>query len=295
MRIAVTGGTGLIGTRLREMLAADGHHVAAVPRTGAGLAWLPAEGIPEPAAWEGLDAVVHLAGEPMDKRWTPARRQRMWDSRVPATQRLCEDLAALDAPPKVLVSASAVGYYGDHPEQVDESGDKGEGFLAELVEAWEDAAHPAAQAGIRVVHPRTGIVLSSRGGALKRMLLPAKLGLGGPIAGGRQWFPWIHLDDEARGIRHLIEHDLSGPVNMVSPGIVRQKEFMRALGRVLKRPAVAPLPALAIQAMFGQMGKEFLVWGQRARPGVLERTGFRFGHPEIEEALRSVLARQRHK
>lgn len=295
MRIAVTGGTGLIGTRLREILAADNHHVATVPRTGTGLAWLPEKGIPEPAAWEGLDAVVHLAGAPMDQRWTKARRQKMWDSRVPATTRLCEDLAALDQPPRVLVSASAVGYYGDHPEPVDEAGGTGEGFLAEVVEGWEDAAQPARDAGMRVVHPRTGIVLSAKGGALKRMLLPAKLGAAGPISGGQQRFPWIHIDDEARGIRHLLEHDLSGPVNMVSPGIVRQKEFIQALGRVLKRPAFAPLPAPAIQLMFGQMGKEFLVWGQNAQPRVLEASGFRFEHTEVEEALRSVLARQSHK
>ncbi len=289
--VAITGASGLLGSHLGHFLETQGHTVHRVPRAKGGLAWDPESGIPEPSAWNGLDAVVHLAGEVIAQRWTTTTQQRIWNSRVPATRRLCEGLAALDEPPKTLVSASAVGYYGDHPEPTDETGPRGDGFLAELVAAWEAAADPARDAGIRVVHPRTSIVLSREGGALPPLLRVAKLGAGGPIAGGRQWWPWIHIDDEIYALQHLIANDIEGPVNLVSPGIVRQKEFAQVLGKVLRRPSIAPLPKAAVAVMFGKMGKELFEYGQQLRPGVLEKTGFEFAHPDLEEAFRFELGR----
>ncbi len=291
--VAITGASGLLGSHLGHLLETQGHTVHRVPRSHDGLAWHPDIGIPDPAAWDGLDAVVHLAGEVIAQRWTSTTQQRIWNSRVPATRRLCEGLAALDEPPKTLLSASAIGYYGDHPEPVDETGPRGDGFLAELVEAWEAAADPARDAGIRVVHPRTGIVLSAEGGALPPLLRVAKLGAGGPIAGGQQWWPWIHIDDEIYAMQHLLASDITGPVNLVSPGIVRQKEFAQVLGKVLKRPSFAPLPKAAVAVMFGQMGKELFEYGQQLRPTVLEKSGFKFAHPDLEEAFRFELGKPR--
>ncbi len=294
-KVAITGASGLLGNHLQNVLQTQGHTVEPVPRLQKvpldheGPVWDPAVGIPEPRPWNGFDAVVHLAGETISQRWTASTQKRIWDSRVPATRRLCEALAALDQPPKTLLSASAVGYYGDHPEPVDESGPRGGGFLAELVEAWEAAADPARDAGIRVVHPRTGIVLSKDGGAFPPLLRVAKLGAGGPIAGGKQWWPWIHIDDEIYAMLHLLDKDIQGPVNMVSPGIVTQKEFAKVLGHVVHRPSIAPLPHAAVGVMFGQMGHELFELGQHLKPGVLERTGYQFAHPNLEEALRFEL------
>ncbi len=292
--VAITGASGLLGSHLTSLLKTQGHTVTGVPRgstSASGPSWHPDHGIDDPAPWNGLDAVVHLAGETIAQRWTTTTKQRIWNSRVPATRRLCEGLAGLDEPPKTLVSASAIGYYGDHPGPVDETGPMGDGFLAELVDQWEAAADPARDAGIRVVHPRTGIVLSAEGGALPPLLRVAKLGAGGPIAGGQQWWPWIHIDDEIYAMQHLLANDIKGPVNMVAPGLVRQKDFAKTLGKVLHRPSFAPLPKPAVRLMFGEMGKELFEFGQQLSPSVLQKTGYKFAHPGLEEALRFELGR----
>ncbi len=295
-RIAITGASGLLGGHLSTYLTTRGHNVRPVLRGRPAsdehdLLWDAAKGLQAPSRWNGLDTVVHLAGETIAQRWTEAAKKRIWESRVPATKRLCEGLTALDEPPKTLVSASAIGYYGDNNDPIDETAPRGDGFLAELVEAWEDATQAAQDAGIRVAHPRTGIVLSSNGGALPPLLRVAKLGAGGPIAGGKQWFPWVHIDDEVYAIEHLATHDVHGAANVVAPGIVQQKDFAKALGRVIRRPSFAPLPKPAVRAMFGEMGKELFEFGQRLRPTVLERTGFQFTHPDLEAALRHELGR----
>ncbi len=294
--IAITGSHGLIGGQLSTYLGTRGHTVRPVQRAHGGsnegeLLWHPEDGLVAPSRWAGLDAVVHLAGETIAQRWTSGAKKRIWNSRVPATKRLCEGLAALDEPPKALVSASAIGYYGDNNEPIDETAPRGDGFLAELVEAWEQATQPAKDAGIRVTHPRTGIVLSGRGGALVPLLRVAKLGAGGPITGGKQWFPWVHIDDEVYAIEHLLANDVHGPANVVAPGIVQQRDFAKALGRVIRRPSIAPLPKLAVRTMFGQMGKELFEYGQHLEPSVLQETGYRFAHPELEAALRFELGR----
>lgn len=285
--IAITGASGLIGSHLSSRLAQAGCAVLPVRRSGtSGLQWRPDEGMH--GEWAGAEAVVHLAGATIGKRWTPKRRRLILESRIPATRRFCDDLAALDEPPGMLVCASAVGYYGDRPEPVDETSGPGEGFLADVCEQWEAAADPARDAGIPVAHIRSGVVLSGRGGALVPLRRLAKAGLAGPIGGGRQWFSWIHIDDEVRAIEHIIAHRITGPVNLVSPGIVQQKDFAKALGKAFRRPAIAPMPGFMMQLMFGQMGKELFLWGQHAVPKKLEASGFRFEHPEVVGALQAA-------
>lgn len=292
MRVAVTGASGLIGSRVHAMLEDRGHQAEAVRRgDGDGLRWDPGTGLLDRRDWEGLDGVVHLAGEPIDQRWTQRARQRIWDSRVPATRRLCEGLAALDEPPSVLVCANAVGFYGDQREPTAEDAPPGDGFLAEVCAAWQEACDPAREAGIRVANIRTGIVLARGGGALPRMLLPFRLGLGGPIGSGRQHWPWIHIDDEARAVLHVLGSDVEGPVNLVAPEVVEQRRFANVLGRVLRRPAFMPLPGFALRLMFGEMGRQTILFGQNLRPGVLEKSGFTFTQPGLEGALRDVLDR----
>lgn len=294
-RVAITGGTGLIGTHLRHLLNTGGHEAEAVPRkpTG-GLSWSVDGGIGDPAPWNRLTAVVHLAGENINQRWNSKAKRRIMESRRDGTRRLCDDLAALDEPPETLVCASAVGYYGDAHEPVTEDAGRGEGFLADVVEAWEAAADPARDAGIRVVHGRNGIVLSRNGGALPPLLRVTKLGLGGPIAGGERPWPWVHIDDVAYAIHHAIATPgIEGPMNIVSPGIVAQKEFQKVLGRVLSRPSFMPLPAFQVKLMFGQMGEELFLMGQHAVPKKLEDHGFHFAHPGLEDALRIALGKPR--
>ncbi len=288
MRIAITGGTGLLGTRLQQHLGDHEVHIAR--RSGDGLRWDPEKGLIDPAAWERFDAVIHLAGETIGQRWSPAVRSRIMTSRAAGTRNLVNGLIGLKAPPRVLISASAVGWYGDAGDRdCSEDAPHGEGFLADVVAAWEAAAAPAREAGMRVVHPRTGIVLGD-GGALQRMLPPFKFGLGGPMGSGKQWFPWIHIDDWCRAIIHLLVAG-SGPVNLVSPGLCRQGEFAKALGTVLRRPAFMPLPGFMVQLMFGEMGRQLLLWGQHAAPHRLEHAGFHFEYTDAEAALRDVLDR----
>lgn len=298
MRVLVTGSRGLIGTALIERLQAGGHRTTRLVRCapGAGeVAWDPAAGAIDRAGLEGHDAVVHLAGEGIgDHRWTAAHKARVLDSRKAGTRLLTEALAGLDQPPAVLVSASAVGYYGDRGDEVlTEESTPGSGFLADVVREWEAATAPATDAGIRTVLARTGIVLSDRGGALAEMLPIFKLGAGGRLGSGRQWWSWISLDDHCAVIeRALADTALSGPLNSTAPNPVTNAVFTSTLGRVLRRPAIAPVPKVALAIRFGrEMAEEMLLAGQRVRPARLEAAGFTFAHPELEGALRAILGR----
>jgi uncharacterized protein len=299
MRIAVTGSSGLIGTALVEALEGDGHQVTRLVRgdaTGPNeLRWAPAAGTIDAAGLEGHDAVVHLAGVGIgDHRWTAEHKAAVLDSRVQGTSLLASTIARLDRPPAVLASASAVGFYGDRGNQpLTEADGPGTGFLADVVRQWEDAAAPAAEAGIRVARLRSGVVLTDKGGALDKQLLPFKMGLGGRVGTGEQYLSWISLDDEVGAIRHVLATDtIEGPVNLTAPTPVTNAEFTKALGRVLGRPTVMPVPKLALTTMFGkEMTAEMLLAGQRVLPAVLQASGFAFVDDEIEAALRRILGK----
>ncbi len=297
LRIAITGASGLVGTQLRAFLSGGGHTVLSLVRRApaAGeVRWDPLGGTIDTDALEGVDAVIHLAGESVAERWTPARKRAIRESREIGTRTLAEGLARMKRPPRVLVSASAIGWYGANrgDEPVDETSAPGNDFLAEVALAWEAATAPAEQAGVRVVHARIGVVLSAAGGALERMLTPAKLGALGPIGSGRQYMSWIALDDTIGAIHHLLyADDVRGPVNLTAPEPVPQAEFARTLGHVLHRPSFAPLPAFVVKAMFGEMGENVLLGGQRVIPRRLQEQGFTFLRPRLEDALRFELGR----
>jgi uncharacterized protein (TIGR01777 family) len=295
MRIAITGATGMVGRALTPMLTAEGHTVVPVSRRpiAGGIQWDPT-GPLDAAKWEGLDAVIHLAGENIaDGRWTDDRKRLLRESRVGPTRRLAEALASLARPPRILLSASATGIYGDTGERVaTEATPPASDFLGELGAAWEAAAAPARDAGIRVVHPRFGIILSTDGGALAKMLPTARLGAGGPLGGGSQWMSWIALDDVLGGLRHLLaDATLQGPVNLVAPGAVRNTEFAATLGAVLQRPAILPVPAFALRLLFGEMADATLLASSRVAPTALEGAGYHFRFPALEGALRHLLGR----
>ena len=297
MKTAITGSSGLIGGALAERLAAGGHEVSRLVRRGADaaqreIAWNPEYGEIDPAPLEGLDAVVHLAGQNIASgRWDTAMKGSIGRSREAGTRLLCEALAQRKARPKVLVSASAVGFYGNRDdEELNEESETGQGFLAGVCQEWEKATEAAEKAGIRVVRLRIGVVLSASGGALARMLRPFRLGLGGPLGGGRQWMSWIALDDLLAAVEHaLATESLRGAVNATAPEPVRNREFARTLGRVLKRPALFPAPAWAIRRAFGEMGQALLLDGQRVLPKKLLANGFQFEYGELEPALRHLL------
>jgi uncharacterized protein (TIGR01777 family) len=305
MRIAIAGSSGVVGTALVDALRNRGDEVIPLTRPQSpisGASWDPEMGTIEVAALEGLDAVVNLAGRSIgDRRWTRSEQQRLWSSRVDSTELLASALASLDRPPAVLMTASAVGYYGDGGDSVlDETSPAGSGFLAELCVAWEAANGPAADAGIRTAQLRSGIVLSASGGALGRLLAPFgpgwlspfRWGLGGPVAGGRQWWSWISLDDEIRAILHILDGTVSGPVNLVSPNPVTNSEFTKALGRVLRRPTVIPIPGFVLKILLGSGLAEGLVLdGQRVLPTVLAGSGFAFEHSDLEAGLATALNR----
>ncbi len=295
LRVAVTGASGLIGTQLCAFLGTGGHRVDRLVRREPApgeIRWDPARGSLDPAALEGVDAVIHLAGENVGQRWTADHKAAVMRSRVDGTRTVANALARLDKKPRIFISASAVGYYGHTGDTlVDESAPNGSGFLAEVCKAWEESADPARAAGIKVVHPRIGVVLSAAGGALAQMRRPFAFGVGGPIGGGQQWFPWIAMDDTVGALHHLLYAGLEGPVNVVAPGIVRQAEFAKALGKVLGRPAVLPLPKLAVRGIFGEMGQGVLLEGQRVAPRRLSESGYRFLRPDLEAALRFELGR----
>lgn len=254
--------------------------------------WDPSAGDVEPAALEGLDAVVHLAGETVAGRWTDDKKERILRSRVDGTRTLSEALAGLERPPRVLVTASAIGYYGDRgDEQLTEESSSGDGFLAEVVREWEAASRPAEEAGIRVVRLRFGIVLSPAGGALETMLTPFRLGVAGKLGSGRQWMSWISIDDVVGAIRHaLVADELAGVANTVAPNPVTNAEFTKTLGRVLGRPTLLPVPGAALRLALGEFSQEALS-STRVVPRRLLESGYEFRHPDLEQALRHVLGR----
>lgn len=296
MRVAITGSSGLIGGALVKALQAEGHSVTRVvrglPQPGA-VTWDPVEGTIDAAGLEGHDAVVNLAGAGIgDHRWTTSYKEKLLHSRVDGTTLLATTLAALDRKPAVLVSGSAVGYYGDRGDkELFEDDEAGAGFLAEVTRQWEAATVPAEQARIRVVHVRTGIVQSPSGGALGRLRLPFKLGVGGRWGSGRQWLSWVHLDDEVAAIRHAIERDdLAGPLNLTSPNPVTVGDYAKALGRAVHRPAALPVPTPALYLLLGRdLTQETLLGGQRVLPARLQGTGFTFRHPDLDETLADVM------
>jgi hypothetical protein len=297
MRIAVTGASGLIGGALLPSLRAGGHEVLRLvrrsPSSGDEVRWDPLTKQIDAARLEGLDAVVHLSGENIAAgRWTDAKKARLRSSRVGSTRFLSETLAGLTRKPSVLVSASALGYYGDRGDAwVGETDPPAADFFGQLSVEWEAAAAHAAHAGIRVVHPRTGVVLSPTGGALGKMLRPFRLGVGGVVGSGRQYFSWIALDDVVGVIQHLLARsDLVGPVNVSSPEPVTNAELTKTLGRVLGRPTIVPVPAFALRIAFGEVADALLA-STRMRPERLLATAYRFRFPELEEALRDLLSR----
>lgn len=298
MDIAVTGSSGLIGTALTSSLEADGHRVIPVVRsraTDGTISWDPAAGTIDAAALEGVDAVVHLAGEGIASGpWTTEQRHRIRDSRTDGTRLLADTLAGLARPPAVLVSGSAIGYYGTRGDEVlTESSPPGDGFLPDVCVAWEAATAPASAAGIRTVQVRTGIVLDPDGGALGKQLLAFKVGLGARAGNGRQWLSWISLADEVAAIRHAIDHPtLAGPINLTAPSPVTNAEFTKAVAAALHRPAFLVIPRAARRLPFGvgPLIDSLLFDSARVRPDALVASGFEFTHRELAPALDDVLA-----
>lgn len=305
MVIALAGAHGFIGSALATSLAADGHRVVRLTRAGAGhgatdrasgadsIVWDPARGQLDPKALSGVDVVVNLAGEPIATRWTDARKRRVATSRVDTTALIARAIAAMPARPRVFLSASAVGYYGDRgAEALDESSSAGSGFLAELCRDWEAATASARDIGVRTVVARFGVVLGRGGGMLATLLPVFELGAGGKLGSGAQWMSWIARTDAIAALRHAIAADIvRGPINVTSPNPVTQAEFVAVLGRVLRRPTLAPVPAFALRLVFGEMADDALLASQRAYPRALERSGFTFRYPTVEGALRFELGR----
>lgn len=299
MQVAITGASGLIGTALARSLRSDGHAVRPLVRRPSddpgAIRWDPADGTIDAAALEGVDAVVHLAGAGIgDKRWSAARKREILESRTRGTGLIARTVAGLDRPPRVLVSASGVHYYGDRGDEVlTETSDPGDGYVADVVKAWEAAAQPAVEAGIRTVHPRSGVVLAGHGGMLARLVPLFRFFLGGRMGSGRQWVSWITLDDEVAALRFLTgDEAVAGPVNLVTPHPVTNAELTEALGRVLDRPTVVPVPAFGPRLVVGrEMADELLFTSLRVVPQVLTEAGFEFSYPEIEEGLRAALGR----
>jgi uncharacterized protein (TIGR01777 family) len=296
--VAITGASGLIGRALQARLRLNGKRVRCLTRSESpdrpdDIVWDPMRGKLEPHELEGAEAVVHLAGEPIAQRWTGARREAIRESRVRGTELLARAIVALDVKPRVLLSGSAVGYYGGRgDEPVDEESAPGTDFLAGVAREWEHATGAAQDAGVRVVLMRSGVVLSPHGGMLERLLPPFRLGVGGPIGTGRQWISWIGLDDYLRAAEHaMATTGLHGPVNLVAPNPVTNAEFAATLGRVLGRPALVPVPSFALELLYGEMARATILAGQRVAPKALLRNGFHFAHPTLEEALRFEMAR----
>lgn len=296
MRIAVTGASGLIGSHLVIRLRDHGHEVLTLVRRPVRqpgeIAWDPSAGVLDPTDLAGVDAVVHLAGAGIGAhRWSAEYKQVLRSSRVESTTLLANTLTKLDARPQVLLSGSAIGYYGDAGERkCDESAPAGSDFLADLCRDWEAATSAAEQAGIRTVHLRTGLVLSGAGGMLAQQLLLYRIGLGGPLGGGQQWWSWVSLDDEVGAIEHLLTADVSGAVNVTAPEPVRQRDFATALGRALHRPAVVPAPRIALRLALGEFADAGVLASQKAVPAVLAASGYAFAHPHLDGALAAALS-----
>jgi uncharacterized protein (TIGR01777 family) len=297
MKILVTGSTGMVGSRLVSSLKAQGHEVARLVRStpqesGSEIHWNPEKGTLRPEELEGFDGVVHLAGENLaEGRWTEEKKRRIRESRTQGTQLLSETLARLTEKPEVLVSASAVGFYGSRGDELlNEQSAAGEDFLAQVCRDWELATHAAAQSGVRVVNLRFGVILSGEGGALKKMLLPFRLGVGGKLGDGKQYLSWIALDDAVGAIEHALFNDtLRGAVNAVAPDAATNYKFTKTLGSVLSRPTIFPVPAFAARLAFGEMADATLLASQRVEPLRLKETGYSFKYPQLEGALRHVL------
>ncbi len=302
MKLAVTGATGLVGGALCQHLIQAGHQVVALARnpekareklpTVEVVAWDATSGHPPIDALEGLDAVVHLAGEPVAAgRWTSQRKKMIHESRVAGTRNLVEGLSHCQNPPKVLVSGSAIGYYGTHGDELlEETSHPGNDFLAELCQQWESEAKRATDSGVRVVLVRSGLILAREGGALPRMLPLFKMCVGGPLASGTQWMSWIHIKDELEAIGYAIEHDeIEGPLNLTAPNPVTNEEFSRTLARVLRRPAFFRVPGFVLQLLLGEMAETLLLKGQRVLPKKLEQSGYQFSFSDLRGAFADLL------
>lgn len=296
-RIVVSGATGLIGGELLPALRRAGwspERLTRHPPEGSDIHWDPAKGTVDADRLDGVEAVIHLAGENIgDRRWTDDRKRRIRESRIEGTTLLARTLANLSRKPRVMISVSAIGIYGDRGDEVlTESSETGDDFLADVGRVWESSADAARAAGIRVVHPRLGIVLSAKGGALQRMLLPTKLFLGGQLGSGRQWWSWVHIDDVVAAMLHLIDApQLAGPVNVVAPAPVRNAEFMDKLRTVLKRPAIMPTPEFMLRLALGEMADPLLLYSQRISSEKLLESGYRFRFPDLLQALKKELGR----
>jgi uncharacterized protein (TIGR01777 family) len=298
MRVAITGSTGLIGSSLKPHLESLGHEVVRVVRGSAAptdISWSPAEGRLDPHALDGIDAVVHLAGAGIaDKRWTDDYKRELLDSRTKGTTLISEAIVSADGGPTVLLSGSAIGIYGARgDEELTEASAAGDGFLADICVQWEQATAAAEAAGVRVAHLRTGIVLSAKGGALKKQLPLFKFGLGGKMGSGDQWQSWISIDDEVAAITHLLSSDTSGPVNLTAPKPVTNAEFTSTLGDVLHRPTVLPIPKFGPKLLLGgELADNLLFTGQKVLPEVLSAdAGFTFRHPDLATALQALLGK----
>ena len=296
MRYLISGASGLIGAALSQRLEANGHEIWRLVRADSAtqarvIAWQPEQRSLDASALEGFDAVVHLAGENIKGRWNPAKKLRIRDSRIVSTALLAKTLAALSRPPAVFACASAVGYYGNRGDEVlTEESSAGAGFRAEVCRDWEVVTGPAAAAGIRTLYLRFGLVLAAESGGLKEMLLPFRLGIGGPMGNGKQFWSWISLPDTVGAIHHaLAHHELRGPINIVAPTPVRNREFASALGQALHRPALIPAPAFALRILLGEMADEALLSSGRVEPRKLVESGYSFQHPTLSEALGHLL------
>jgi hypothetical protein len=299
MKILVSGSSGLVGSQLCPFLATGGHEVVPLTRPKSNAAadavhWDPAGGTIDRDKLDGFDAVVHLAGENIgDRRWSAEQKAKIRNSRVDGTRLLCTALASLDRPPKTVVCASAIGFYGDRGDELlDESSSPGEGFLPDVCRDWEAACEPAREKGIRVVNTRFGVVLSPQGGALAKMLFPFKMCAGGAIGGGKQYWSWVALDDVISAILHaLATESVKGPVNVVSPHPVTNRDFTKTLGRVLGRPTILPMPAFLARLALGEMADDLLLASARVQPKRLQETGYEFRFCELEPALRHLLGK----
>ena len=298
MRVAVTGASGLIGTALVDHLRAEGHEVQRLVRRATQAAdevrWEPSSGSVDVERLRGVEGVVHLAGAGVgDHRWTASYKDTILRSRTEGTGTIARTLAGLDPRPRVLVSGSAMGVYGDRgDERLSETSDLGAGFLADVVRAWEGAADPAREAGIRVAHPRTGLVMALHGGAFGRLVPLARLGLAGPLGSGRQWWSWITLEDQVRALTFLLTEDVEGPVNLTSPDPRRQADVARAVARAFHRPAVLPAPAFALRTVLGELASDVLA-SQRVLPDRLMDHGFEFHHDDLDAAVHWLATRSR--
>ncbi len=298
MRIAITGSTGLIGSRLVEFFLSQGHAVSQMTRRSTVtnlqtpvICWDPVHAHMDSHQLEGFDVVIHLAGTNVGEKWNDEYKKSILDSRQQGTRLLAQTLSQLKNKPKVLLSASAIGFYGNHEAQtvLDETSPRGQGFLPDVCQVWEQETRPAQDAGIRVVNMRFGVVLSKKGGALAKMWVPFQFGLGGILGSGKQMMSWVALDEIPFIVDHLIKSDVTGPVNVVSPQAVSNAEFTKVLGAAIKRPTVFPVPAFGVRILFGEMGQTLLLEGSHVVPKVLQNSGYRFHYADLNSALKEVV------